>query len=133
MVRIVNYQKRTTEQGKDFFVLELQGGIEMVKSQESGKFYITARKASISSTFDEAVCQALLGSELPGDIVKTQCEPYDYTIRDTGEVIKLSHRFEYSEVAASSPPVQKSRSTIEDFINDSASENRFSTNGQLAH
>ena len=50
MVKIVNYQKRTTEQGKDFFVLELQGGIEMVKSQESGKFYITARKASISST-----------------------------------------------------------------------------------
>ncbi len=62
MVRIVNYQKRTTEQGKEFFVLELQGGIEMVKSAETGKFYVTARKASISSTFDELTCQALIGT-----------------------------------------------------------------------
>ena len=33
MVRIVNYLKRETEGGKEFFLLELQGGIEMVKSQ----------------------------------------------------------------------------------------------------
>jgi hypothetical protein len=52
MVKIVNYQKRTTEDGKDFFVLELQGGIEVVKSQETGKLYMTARKASMSCTFD---------------------------------------------------------------------------------
>jgi hypothetical protein len=42
MVRIINYKKRT-EDGKEFFVLELQGGIEMVK-KETGKFYVTARK-----------------------------------------------------------------------------------------
>jgi hypothetical protein len=27
---------------------------------------LTARKASISSTFDELTCQALIGTELPG-------------------------------------------------------------------
>ncbi|OUL60991.1 hypothetical protein B8T70_17745 [Flavobacterium sp. AJR] len=30
MVRIVNYQKRQTEEGKLFFVLEIQRGIEMI-------------------------------------------------------------------------------------------------------
>ena len=53
MVRIINYQKRTTEEGKDFFVLEIQSGISMVKSKETGKFYATANKASISSTFED--------------------------------------------------------------------------------
>jgi hypothetical protein len=38
-------------------LFELQGGIEMVKSKETDKFYVTARKASISSTFDELTCQ----------------------------------------------------------------------------
>jgi hypothetical protein len=36
----------------------------MVKSKETDKFYVTARKASISS-FDELTCQALIGTELP--------------------------------------------------------------------
>jgi hypothetical protein len=45
--------------------LELQGGIEMVKSKETDKFYVTARKASIS-TFDELTMSALIGTELPG-------------------------------------------------------------------
>jgi hypothetical protein len=31
-----------------------------VKSKETSKFYITARKASISTTFDELTCQALM-------------------------------------------------------------------------
>jgi hypothetical protein len=41
MVRLS--KKRETEDGKEFFVLELQGGIEMVKSKETDKFYVTAR------------------------------------------------------------------------------------------
>jgi hypothetical protein len=133
MVRIINYQTRTTEQGKDFFVLELQGGIEMVKSQETGKFYITARKASIASTFDELTCKALIGTELPGKVEKTECDPYEYTIKDTGEVITLSHRFEYVEENATAPSVEKSKSTIEEFMSTSPSGNSFSSNGQLAH
>ena len=33
MVRIIDYKKRQAEDGREFFVLELSGGIEMVKSQ----------------------------------------------------------------------------------------------------
>ena len=133
MVRIINYQKRTTEQGKEFFVLELQGGIEMVKSKETGQFYITARKASISSTFDEVTCQALIGTELPGKVEKIECDSYEYTIKDTGEIITLHHRFEYLEDTATTPSAEKSKSTIEDFMSPTPSGKSFSSNEQLAH
>ncbi len=39
-------------------------------------------------------CQGLIGQELPGSIVKQECEAYQYTIKDTGEVITLQHRWE---------------------------------------
>lgn len=133
MVRIVNYQKRTTEQGKEFFTLELQGGIEIVKSQETGKSYMTARKASMSCTFDELTCQSLIGTELPGSVKKVVCEEYSYTIKETGEIITLSHRFEYVEQEAPIQTAEKSKTTIEEFMNSAPSGNSFSTNGQLVH
>lgn len=133
MVRISNYQKRTTEDGKDFFVLELQGGIEVVKSQETGKLYMTARKASMSCTFDELTCQSLIGTELPGSVRKVECEAYEYTIKDTGEVITLSHRFEYVEQEAPVQTAEISKTTIDDFMRNAPTGNTFSTNGQLVH
>lgn len=135
MVRIIGYKKRTTEQGKDFFVLELQGGITMVKSVETGKLYATANKATISSTFDEQTCKALLGTELEGRIAKVICEPYEYTIRETGEVIMLSHRFEYVEDEKEIiPKVEMSKTSFRDVIKNSyEEENAFSNKGQLVH
>ena len=67
----------------------------MVKSKETGNYYATAKTASITSTFTEEVCQSLIGQELPGSIQKITCEPYEYTIKDTGEVITLTHRWEF--------------------------------------
>jgi hypothetical protein len=131
MVRIVNYQKRKTEEGKEFFVFELQGGIEMVKSQQTNKFYVTSRKATISSTFDEQTCVALVGTELSGNIQKVECEPYEYTIKDTGEIITLSHRYEYVEENANNTKVEKSKATIEEFMSSTPTGNTFSTNGHL--
>jgi hypothetical protein len=133
MVRIVNYQKRTTEEGKEFFTLELQGGIEIVKSQETGKSYMTARKASMSCTFDELTCQSLIGTELPGSVKKVVCEEYSYTIKETGEIITLSHRFEYVEQEAPTNSPAKSKTTIEEFMSKAPAGNSFSTNGQLVH
>ena len=134
MVRIIDYKKRETEDGKEFFVLELQGGIEMVKSKETGKFYVTARKGSISSTFDELTCQALIGTELPGKVDKVPCAPYEYVIKDTGEVITLTHRFEYvEEEKASAKKVERSNVTVEEFMSNIPSGNSLSTNGQLQH
>lgn len=133
MVRISNYIKRTTEEGKSFFVLELQGGVEVVKSRETGKLYMTARKASMSCTFDEATCISLIGTELPGSVKKVDCEAYEYTIKDTGEVITLSYRFEYVEQEAAIQTPEKSKTTIEEFMSKAPVGNAFSTNGQLVH
>ncbi|WP_185113791.1 hypothetical protein [Chryseobacterium sp. Leaf405] len=96
MVTIINYKKREKEDGTTFFVLEIQGGIEMVMSQTTNQFYATSKKASITSTFDELACQALIGTQMQGNIIKQECEPYEYTVKDTGEIIVLNHRFMYS-------------------------------------
>ena len=95
MVKIVDYRVRTNSDGEEFCALILQGGLELVKSKETGNYYATAKSASITSTFTEEQCQGLIGQELPGSIVKQECEPYQYTIKDTGEVITLQHRWEY--------------------------------------
>lgn len=95
MVTVVNYDKRVSEEGRDFFALTIQGGIEVVESQ-NGNLYMTARKTSIPSTFDEEGCKLLIGKEIPGEINKVSCEPYEYVNKTTGETITLSHN-EYTE------------------------------------
>jgi hypothetical protein len=127
MVRIINFKQYTSEGGKLFNVLELQGGIEMVKSQQTDRFYATARKATISSTFDEETCKALIGTELQGKIVKVETEPYEYTIKETGEVIELSHRFEYQPEEVEVPLVEKSNSTLEDIMKFQTKEEALKT------
>ncbi len=130
MVRITNYQRRVTEQGKEFFTLELQGGIEVVKSQETGRSYMTAKKASMSCTFDELTCQSLLGTELPGAVKKVSCEQYSYTIRETGEVITLSHRFEYTDTEEPVATKDIGKTTLEEFMSKAPVGNMFSVNEQ---
>lgn len=95
MVRIIDYVKRQNKAEEDFFLLVLQGGLQLVKSQETGRFYATMKQATISTTFDENTCKGLIGEEIPGSIVKVETEPYQYTVQETGEVITLNHRWEY--------------------------------------
>ena len=103
MVRIVGYHANENEEGEVFYTLSIQGGVEMVKSQQTGRFYLTARKTRISCTFDELTCQSLIGSELPGTIVKVDCEPYSYTIPDSQEEVMLTHTYVYQAEHAESP------------------------------
>ena len=95
MVRIINYKQREREDGTTFFLLELQGGVEMVLSKETEQYYATAKKAFITSTFDEVTCQALIGSEMNGSVVKKEVEPYTYVVKETGEELVLTHRWVY--------------------------------------
>ncbi|WP_452221432.1 hypothetical protein [Lacinutrix salivirga] len=125
MVRIINYKERQVEDGRIFFVLELQGGVEMVMSQETNQFYATAKKAFISSTFDEETCKALIGTSMPGKIEKQTCEAYQYTVKETGEMIILNHRYVYiPELEA----LTKEDKAIQELLVD---EHIFSQNGVL--
>lgn len=96
MVTITGFSERISKDGKPFYVLTVQGGLEMVLSEESGRYYATAKQASITSTFDERTCQGLVGSKLPGRISKVVAEPYEYTVQETGQVLLLNHRWVHS-------------------------------------
>lgn len=96
MVTIIDYKEATNKDGEIFNVLVLQGEVEMVKSKETGKYYATAKKARITSTFDEKVCQSLIGTQMPGEIQRVPCAAYQYQIPETGETITLEHTYEYN-------------------------------------
>lgn len=113
MVKVTNFESRNSQDGKQFFVLILQGDLEFVQSTETGKMYATVKKASVPCTFDELTCQALIGKELAGSIDKVECEPYEYTNPQTGEVLYLNHRYEYvAEMVTKNEPVHTSLSQM---------------------
>ena len=95
MVRIIDYKVRENRDGDVFIALIVQGGIQLVKSKESGMYYATSKKASLPSTFDEETCKSLIGQELDGTVEKVDCEPYEITNEETGEVLQLSYRWVY--------------------------------------
>lgn len=95
MVTVKDYKVIVKEDGASFLALILQGGLEMIKSQRTGKYYATVRTASLPTTFDEASCKLFIGEQFDGSINKVECDAYKYTIKETGEVIELSHRYEY--------------------------------------
>ncbi|MDP3314380.1 hypothetical protein [Lutibacter sp.] len=95
MVTIVDYKTYQREDGTTFNSLIVQGGIEAVKSQETGSTYLTARTARVSCTFNELICETLKGTQLPGQVKRVDSEPYEYAIPNSGEIITLTHKFEY--------------------------------------
>ena len=95
MVTVVDYSPRKNQEGQEFFSLILSGGVTVIKSKQSGQFYITSQKCSVPSTFDEQTCKNLIGEKIPGSIRKQSCETYEVVDKDTGELIELSHRWEY--------------------------------------
>ena len=94
MVIVKNYFLREGEQG-EYITLQLEGGLELVQSQKTGRFYATARTCNIYSTFDRDTAERMLGTEMPGSIVRVSCDPYLFTIPETGEEVELTHSWEY--------------------------------------
>ena len=93
MVKIVDFKTYQREDGEDFHVLVVQGGVEAVKSRETGRTYLTAKTTRVACTFDEATCESLIGTNLPGSIKRVEVEPFEFTIAETGEVVERSHRY----------------------------------------
>jgi hypothetical protein len=95
MVQVSAYYVRENSHGKPFIALELQGEPELIKSVESERFYLACKRCTITSTLNEEQAKNLIGKQYPGRIGKIDCEPYEYTIKETGEVINLCYRYEY--------------------------------------
>ena len=117
MVTVIGYEPRTNSEGEVFNALILQGDVELVQSKETGNHYATARKTSITSTLGDAVCEKLVGKELPGRIIREEAEPYDFTVPETEEVIQLSHSYRY-EPEEVEEPVQKKASREETLLEE---------------
>lgn len=95
MVHVVGYSLKTPKEGKPYVALELEGSIEMIQSQNTGRHYATVRRCVVSSTFDEHTAARMIGKEMAGTIERVPCEPYEFTIRETGEVTLMSYRWDY--------------------------------------
>jgi hypothetical protein len=111
MVTVIGAEKRTSATKGDFMVLELMGGIEMVQSMQTGRFYATARKCTVSSTFSEQTALAMIGQTMPGTIQRVQTDAYQFTVPETGEVIQLAHTWQYVPENASAAAVKALPST----------------------
>ncbi|HEY8688978.1 MAG TPA: hypothetical protein VIM07_07065 [Chitinophagaceae bacterium] len=115
MVKVISCKTSQNTDGKPFFSLKLQGGVEAVQSQQTGKVYLTTRTCYIATTFDEGTAESLVGTQLPGTVQRVLSEPYEYTVKETGEVIMLSHRYEYTmeETSEEQPVDQREFATAE--------------------
>ena len=115
MVEVINYHLRKSKEGKEFISLELQGDIETVQSMETARFYITVRRCKILCTFNEEKAKSILGTKMPGRIVRVACDEFEYTIPETGEVVKLAHTYQY-EPEEYSPQVAPSRVVVAEKV-----------------
>jgi hypothetical protein len=103
MVTVSGFSVQENKGGKTFIALELTGDLVMVQSQETGRFYATSKKCSITSTFTQEQAERLVGKEMPGRIERVSCDPYEFENPTTGELMQLSHRYEYVPEERSAP------------------------------
>lgn len=99
MVTVKEIKKAKNSKGEEFIGLIVQSGAIAVKSQKTGRLYITAKTAFVATTLDEESASSLIGTEFEGTVRKVATDPYEYVIQETGEVIELSHRWEYFDPA----------------------------------
>ena len=123
MVTVIQVLEVENNEGDTFVSLVLQGGITMIQSKSSGKFYATSKRTRIASTFDLETAKMLIGEKIPGSIEKVSCEPYEYTIRESGETITLDFTYQFvSEGSRFKSPVITNQLHTDTEV--------FSTNGQ---
>lgn len=97
MVTVSACKEREGKDGKPYSCLELTGEIEILISQTTGRPYISARRTTIPAVFSLEICRTLIGTQIPGSIRKVKTEKYEYTIPESGKVIELDYRWEYSK------------------------------------
>ena len=96
MVTVVGVAiRQTKDDGREFVALIMQGGLCLVQSKKSGNFYATVKRCSIPSTFDAETAEKMVGEKVPGSIQRISCDPYDFTVKETGEIIRMNYRWGY--------------------------------------
>lgn len=95
MVTIIGIEERIGKTG-DFKVIVLQGKVEVAVSEATGRPYLTARKTSVPFTFSEEFAQTLIGTQLPGEIDRVECDEYEFKVPGTRKKLLFTHRNQYN-------------------------------------
>lgn len=95
MVTVQSYAIRERKDGSTFITLQLTGGLEMLRSNATGSMYATVRSCYVPSTLDLATAKSLIGTQLPGQIQKQECDPYEWVNKQSGEVMMLNYTYAY--------------------------------------
>ena len=95
MITVKKYHVRKREDGTEFISLELAGDVCFVQSQNTGRFYAATKRCFMFAAFDEETAKELIGSKMPGSIERVSCDPYQFTIPQTGEVVTLAYSYHY--------------------------------------
>jgi len=96
MVTVTDFKECVSGEGKAFNALVINGDITFVRSSKTNNFYATNFKALLGTTFTKEVCKGLIGKNLPGEIQRVECEPYEFTVEETGETIMVGHKYRYN-------------------------------------
>jgi len=97
MVTVSSFHEREGKDGKNYFVLELCSEMEIVFSKETGRPYATSRRTFLPATQNPEMLKQLIGKQIPGSIKKVPTEKYEYTLPESGKVVELSYRWQYSK------------------------------------
>ena len=68
---------------------------------------------------------------MPGSIEKQECEPYEYTVENTGEIITLTHKHMYVPESATLQKQNIQKHSFDENKPVTASSEVFSQNGIL--
>jgi hypothetical protein len=75
MVTVTACLERQKKDGTSFTVLEISGGVELVLSQNTNRYYATLRKCTIPFTGSLEVAKLMIGQKIEGEIVKVMFLP----------------------------------------------------------
>jgi hypothetical protein len=95
MVTVSNALERQRKDGTRFPVLEISGGVELVLSQKSQRYYACVRRCTVPFTGTLEVAKMLIGQKIDGEVVRVIVPPYEITNKDTGEVNVFQHGYAY--------------------------------------
>lgn len=114
MVTVSGYEQKRNQRGERFVVLNLVSEVVMEKSSNTGNYFANIYKANIVASFDEETAKLMAGQQLPGTIIKKDCEPYEYVVKSTGAKKILSHTFEYVESGSDVYKDDKQKDEVKD-------------------
>lgn len=100
MVTVSGYDQKKNQRGEKFIVLNLISDVVMEQSTNTGNWFANTYKANIVASFDEDTAKLMVGKQLPGAIIKKDCDPYEYVVKSTGAKKILTHTFEYVETGS---------------------------------